>query len=82
MENDRVRVLEFRGKAGDRTEMHSHPAVVAIGLTDGEYRFSSPGGPSMEIEMKAGDVVYMDAMEHATEVLGTGEARGFLVELK
>ena len=29
LENDRVRVLETRMKPGDKTSMHSHPAVVA-----------------------------------------------------
>ena len=25
LENERVRVLEYRGKPGDKTAMHSHP---------------------------------------------------------
>ena len=25
LENDRIRLLEYRGKPGDKTEMHSHP---------------------------------------------------------
>ncbi len=36
MENDPVRVLEFRGKPGDKTDMLSHLALVPIGLTEGE----------------------------------------------
>ena len=28
-ENDRVRLLEYRGQPGDKTAMHSHPDVLA-----------------------------------------------------
>ncbi len=40
-EHDRVQVLQFRGKPGDKTEMLSHLALVHIGLTEGE-RVSLP----------------------------------------
>ena len=82
LENDRVRVLEVRGQPGDKTEMHSHPANVAIAITDGKYRFTSPDGRTMEAELKAGQAMYFDAVEHAGEFMGTGEARALLVELK
>ena len=83
LDNDRVRVLEVTMKPGDKTEMHSHPPVVAYALNDGKYRFTHPGGGEpMEIEMKAGDSVYMDAVEHATENIGSAEGRVVLVELK
>ena len=80
-ENDRVRILEFRGKVGDKTSMHSHPAVVAIALTAAEVRFTM-GGQSMEISLSAGQAMYMDATDHATEILGSSEAHVILVELK
>ena len=82
LESDRVRVLEFRGTPGDKTELHSHPAMVAIALTDGKYRFTSPDGQTMDVELTAGQAMYLDAVEHATEIAGTTEAHGLLVELK
>jgi len=36
----------------------------------------------MEIELGAGQAMYMDAAEHATEVLGTDDSHVILVELK
>ncbi len=81
-ENARVRVLDVRMRPGDRTEVHSHPALVACAVTGGKYKFTSPGGQSMEIELKAGQAMYMDAVEHATENLGTVEGHVILVELK
>ena len=81
-ENDRIRILEFRGSTGDKTAMHSHPAVVAIALSSAEVRFTLPGGQSMEIELNAGQAMYMDAADHSTEILSSSEAHVILVELK
>jgi quercetin dioxygenase-like cupin family protein len=47
-ENDRVRVLEFRGGPGVKTEMHSHPSVVAIAISDGKFRFTFPDGRALK----------------------------------
>ena len=81
-ENDRVRILEFRGNLGDKTAMHSHPAVVAIALSVAEVRFTVPGGQAMEISLNPGQAMYMDAADHATEILSSSEAHVILVELK
>ena len=81
-ENDKVRILEFRGDQGDKTEMHSHPAVVAVALSDADVRFTVPGGQTMEVGMQAGHAMYMDAADHATENVGDTEAHILLVELK
>jgi quercetin dioxygenase-like cupin family protein len=82
VENDKVRVLEYRGTPGVKTEMHSHPAVVAIAIGGGKFKFTLPGGQSMEIELEQGHAMYMDASEHATENIGTSEGHIILVELK
>jgi quercetin dioxygenase-like cupin family protein len=50
-ENDRVRVLAASAQTGGKTEMHSHPALVAVAITDGTYRFTSPGAEPMEVEL-------------------------------
>ena len=81
-ENDRVRILEFKGGPGAKSEMHSHPAMVAIGITDTVVKFTLPNGQSIEIEMDKGHPMYLDAVEHATEISGTSEAHVILVELK
>ena len=81
-ENDKVRILEFRGRPGTKTTMHPPPAVVAVGIADAKVKFTLGGGQSMEIELKAGQAMYMDAADHATEILGSSEAHVILVELK
>jgi quercetin dioxygenase-like cupin family protein len=81
-DNDKVRILNFEGAVGTKTEMHSHPNIVAIVLSDSAVRFTSPDGQSMELELKAGMAMYMDAAEHATEVIGSSASHVVLVELK
>ena len=82
LENDRVRVLEVRGKPGTKTELHSHPARVAIAITDSHLRFTSSDGQTMEAEPKAGQALYRPAEEHTTEFTGITESHLLLVELK
>ena len=81
-ENDRVRILEFRGGPGTKTAMHSHPAVVAVPLSDAKVRFTLAGGQSMELELAAGMAMYQDAADHATENLSSSEFHVILIELK
>ena len=82
LENERVRVLEYRGKPGDKTAMHSHPDAVAYALTGGKFKFTLADGQSFEVELKAGESMFAEAQGHATENTGTSEARILLVELK
>ena len=57
-------------------------AVVAIALSAAEVRFTVPGGQAMEISLNPGQAMYMDAADHATEILSSSEAHVILVELK
>lgn len=45
-------------------------------------RFTSPGSEPLEVELKAGQAMYMDAVEHKTDFLGPGEGKVVLVKLK
>ena len=82
MENDRVRVLEARGTPGDKTEFHSHPAMVAIGVTECHLRFGFPDGQIVEADLRPGQAIYLDPVEHTTEIMGTEAVQMVLVELK
>ncbi len=81
-DNERVRILEFHGSPGDKTSMHSHPAVVATAITGASVRFTLANGETIEITLNPGQAMYMDASDHATEIVGTSEANVILVELK
>ena len=82
LENDRVRLLEYRGQPGDKTAMHSHPDSLAYALTDFTGSFTFPDGQTVPVGLKAGDSMFAEAVEHTTESGGDSEARVLLIELK
>lgn len=81
MENDRVRVLEYRDAPGDRTRPHRHPDSVMITMTAFRRRLVA-GDRRAEVELDAGTARWLDAQEHAGENVGDTETRCFFVELK
>ena len=83
LENDRVRVLDFHGKAGQKIPMHSHPAYVTYSIHgSGKTKFASPDGKITERPATTGEARWRDAETHSSEYIGTGEAHVLLIELK
>jgi hypothetical protein len=85
LENDRVRVLEYRSRPGLGVcgqGMHTHPARVMISLTGAKYRVTSPEGKVALRDADPGDVFFGEAVTHATENIGGAGARTYIVELK
>ena len=81
-ENEKVRLLQVREKPGDGSSMHSHPDYLVYGLGAGKVQFTSPSGETADVELKAGDVMWRDAEEHATENVGDTDVHALLFELK
>lgn len=82
VENDKVRVLESRMQPGEKTALHSHPALIAIAINDCKVRFTSPGEEPMEVDVPAATPMDFPAVDHETENIGDNEALVFLIELK
>jgi beta-alanine degradation protein BauB len=82
VENERARVLDFQLRKGAREESHSHPAHVVYVVAPFRIRFTFPDGHSVVRVAKAGDVLYSEAITHASENIGNTDAHGVLVELK
>jgi quinol monooxygenase YgiN/quercetin dioxygenase-like cupin family protein len=82
LENSNVRVLDFVLRKGAKEAMHSHPAHVVYVVTGFRIRFTLADGRTVVRETKAGDVLYSDAITHASENIGDSDAHGILVELK
>ncbi len=81
LENDRVRVLDFHGNAGEKVAMHSHPAYVSYTVSgSGKSKFTSPDGKTTETEVEVGKALWHDAETHASE--STGTVHALLIELK
>ena len=81
-ENERMRVLRVNYGPREKSVMHSHPAGVAIFLTDGNVRFTLPDGKTQDSPVKAGQVIPTEAQTHLPENLGTKPFELILVELK
>ena len=81
-ENERVRVLEFHLKPGEKEGMHSHPPGVVYVLADATIRNGLPDGTSSERSLKAGDVLWRENTTHTGENVGATEARALAIELK
>ena len=82
LETDDVRVLRASYGAHEKSEMHAHPPLIAVMLTDGSLRMSYPDGRTEEINAKAGDVMNMPAMVHCPENLSDAPFQAILIELK
>ncbi len=81
-ENDRVRVLETRYGPGAKSEMHSHPDLVVVALTPAKVKFTLADGQTVDMELQASQVAFVEATEHTVENTGTSELHAILVELK
>jgi hypothetical protein len=81
MENDRVRVLEYRDKPGDRTTPHRHPDSVMVTLSSFRRRLVA-GERQTEVEFEAGLPRWLAAQEHSGENIGETETHVIFVELK
>ncbi|WP_214108535.1 cupin domain-containing protein [Acrocarpospora catenulata] len=80
-ENDRVRVLEYRDRPGDRTHPHRHPDTVMYTLSSFRRRLTAEGR-QVEVELPAGQVRWVGAQEHAGENIGHTETHSLFIELK
>lgn len=81
-QNDRVRVLRIKYGPKEKSRMHSHPANVAIFLTDGKTKFTSADGQATEATFKAGDAQWGEKDKHLPENLSDKAMEVILVELK
>jgi quercetin dioxygenase-like cupin family protein len=81
-ENDHMRVLRVKYGPHEKSVMHSHPATLAIFLTENRARFTFPGGKTEERGWAAGQVMSIPAEEHLPENLTDKPLELVLVELK
>jgi beta-alanine degradation protein BauB len=82
IENDRVRVMDFRLRKGDSEQLHSHPAHVLYVLEPFTVRFTLGDGRTIVRRAQAGDVLFSEAVTHSPTNIGEGDAHGILIELK
>ena len=81
-ENASVRVLRIKYSPGEKSVMHSHPGSLAVFLTDGTTRMTTPDGKSQDMPVKAGTTMWTDAGTHLPENIGGKPFELVLIELK
>jgi beta-alanine degradation protein BauB len=82
LENERVRVLEYRDEPGERTTLHGHPDSVMYTLSSFRRRLSTAGGEERDVELTADTVAWVPAQHHAGHNIGDTPTRVIFVELK
>lgn len=85
VENERVRVIEFRSRPGLGVcgqGMHYHPERVTVSLTGAKVRVTNAEGRSRVREVPPGHVSFELAVTHATENIGGSGTRTYMIELK
>jgi len=80
-ENDRVRVLEYADRPGERTTPHEHPDSVMYTLSAFRRRLHS-GDAHRDVEMPAGLTGWLPAQRHSGENIGDTPTHVLFVELK
>lgn len=81
-ENESVRVLRISYGPGEKSVMHSHPNSVAVYLTDGMTRMTTPDGKSQDMPAKSGGTSWTPAGSHLPQNVGNKPFQVILVELK
>jgi quercetin dioxygenase-like cupin family protein len=82
LENERVRVLRYHDRPGEKTSMHRHPDLVLHALAPFKRRLTLAGGKTWEREFKAGEVFWVPAQGHVGENIGDTDTNVIIVELK
>jgi quercetin dioxygenase-like cupin family protein len=80
-ENERVRVLEYRDRPGERTTPHDHPDSVMVTLS-GFSRRLRRDGEQRDVEIAGGIASWLPAQRHSGENIGDTETHVVFVELK
>lgn len=81
-ENERVRVCQATFKPGDTMAMHSHPDHFVYVKSGGKLQVGTPDGKSQDLDLKAGDVLWLPAQTHKGKNIGTTDVVLIVNELK
>lgn len=85
LENDSVRVLEYRSGPGLGVcgqGMHYHPERVTVSLTGAKAKITSADGKTAVRDIPVGHVFFSPAETHTTENIGGSGTRTYIIELK
>lgn len=85
LENERVRVLEYRSGPGLGVcgqGVHYHPDRVTVALTEAKVRVTDAKGKVAVRDISPGHVFFARAETHSVENVGGSGTRIYIIELK
>ena len=82
LDNEQVRVVEWRLAPGGKEPMHAHRPGVVYEFGDGRFKVTTPDGKTEISTGEGGTVFWRDETVHAIENVGTTEGHALAVELK
>jgi quercetin dioxygenase-like cupin family protein len=82
LENEQVRVLEYRLKPGEKEPMHTHTSGVLYIFGDAKMRTTYPDGRTEETTGGAGEAHWRNPVTHALENIGSTEAHALAIDFK
>jgi predicted metal-dependent enzyme (double-stranded beta helix superfamily) len=83
LENDRIRVWNYKWLPGKPTPMHFHNTEVVVAYRgNGDVASTTPDGKTAVNHRNAGDIVFNLANRSHSEELVKGEQSGIMLELK
>ena len=81
-ENEYVRVVDIQYGPHETSGMHSHPAGVAVYISEGHFKFTDAEGKVIEAHAKAGEARWFPAFKHKVENLSDKPFDGVYIEVK
>jgi len=83
LENEHVRIVQYRIDPGERDEWHTHPAKVSIVSSGGDLRIMTGDGESFDVTEEVGAASWMNPLgKHFAENIGDTPVQVVLVEVK
>jgi beta-alanine degradation protein BauB len=82
LDNEHVRVLEYRLKPGETEPMHSHPAGIVYLFGEAKLKITYPDGRTEVNTVSPGETYWREPVTHMAENVGDTEVHAIAVELK
>jgi quercetin dioxygenase-like cupin family protein len=82
LDNEKVHVVDFVSKPGEKNAMHSHPDYLIYVIEGGTTKSTTKDGKSENLVFKKGQTLWRGATTHETENVGKTKIHLLLVEFK
>lgn len=83
LENEKVRVVEYNLKPGEKDEWHTHPPKSSYVVSGGKLKVFLKNGETIDAEEKEGTASWMDYVgEHYVENIGNTTVKIVYTEIK